>query len=145
MMKLERYGRKNGKGSYVYPEDGSKKYLWPDLSEHFPLSDDQPDVEEVKTRLLVRQAIEAARCFEEKVLINASSGDVGAIFGIGFPPYTGGPFSFIDTMGLDAFIAEADRFADAYGPRFTPPQLLRDMAEKGETFYSAGDTTGRVA
>lgn len=145
MMELERYGRKNGKGAYVYPEDGSRKYLWPDLGDHFPLADDQPDVEEVKTRLIMRQAIEAARCFEEKVLINASSGDVGAIFGIGFPPYTGGPFSYIDTIGLDAFIAEADRLAEAYGERFTPPQLLRDMATNGETFYTAGDPSGRRA
>lgn len=145
MMELERYGRKNAKGSYVYPEDGSKKYLWPDFAEHFPVAAQQPSVDEVKARLIVRQAVEAARCFEEKVLINASSGDVGAIFGIGFPPYTGGPFSFIDTMGVAAFVAEADRLAQAYGARFTPPQLLRDMAAKGETFYTKGDTTGRVA
>ncbi|GHF16766.1 3-hydroxyacyl-CoA dehydrogenase [Kordiimonas sediminis] len=145
MMELERYGRKNGKGCYVYPEDGSRKYLWPDLTEHFPLADDQPDVEEVKARLLVRQAVEAARCFEEKVLIDASSGDVGAIFGIGFPPYTGGPFSYIDTVGVAEFVAEADRLAAAYGPRFTPPQLLRDMAANGETFYSKGNPQGRKA
>ncbi len=145
MMELERYGRKNGKGSYVYPEDGSKKYLWPGLAEHFPLAAEQPSPQEVKARLIMRQAIEAARCFEEKVLINASSGDVGAIFGIGFPPWTGGPFSFIDTMGVAAFVAEADRLAQAYGSRFTPPQLLRDMAAKGETFYTKGDTTGRIA
>ncbi len=145
MMKLERYGRKNGKGAYVYPEDGGKKYLWPELGDHFPVAAAQPDVEEVKARLIVRQAVEAARCFEEKVLINASSGDVGAIFGIGFPPYTGGPFSFIDTMGLKAFVAEADRLAQAYGPRFTPPQMLRDMADKGETFYTKGDPSGRSA
>ena len=145
MMELERYGRKNGKGSYVYPEDGSKKYLWPDLGEHFPQSDDQPSVDEVKARFIIRQAVEAARCFEEGVLIDASSGDVGAIFGIGFPPWTGGPFSFIDTMGVAEFVAEADRLAQAYGERFTPPQMLRDMAKKGERFYTKGDTRGRIA
>ena len=143
VVELERFGRKNSKGSYEYTENG--KRLWPGLADHFPLADEQPAADEVKARLLVRQAVEAARCFEEKVLINASSGDVGAIFGIGFPPYTGGPFSFIDTMGVPAFVTEADRLADAYGERFRPPQLLRDMAAKGETFYSKGDTTGRAA
>lgn len=145
VVDLERFGRKNGKGNYVYPEDGSRKYLWPGLADHFPVADDQPSVDEVKSRFMVRQAIEAARCFEEGVLIDASSGDIGAIFGWGFAPFTGGPFSFIDTMGVAEFVREADRLAQAYGPRFTPPQMLRDMAEKGESFYSKGDTRGRLA
>jgi len=145
VVELERFGRKNSKGNYVYPEDGGKKYLWPGLQDHFPLSDDQPTVEEVKSRFMVRQAVEAARCFEEGVLIDASSGDIGAIFGWGFAPFTGGPFSFIDTYGVAEFVAEADRLAQAYGPRFTPPQMLRDMADKGETFYAKGDTRGRIA
>lgn len=145
VVDLERFGRKNGKGNYVYPEDGSRKYLWPGLADHFPVADEQPSVDEVKSRFMVRQAIEAARCFEEGVLIDASSGDIGAIFGWGFAPFTGGPFSFIDTMGVAEFVREADRLAQAYGPRFTPPQMLRDMAEKGENFYSKGDTRGRLA
>ncbi len=145
VVDLERFGRKNGKGNYVYPTDGSKKHLWPGLADHFPVADEQPTVDEVKSRFMVRQAVEAARCFEEGVLIDASSGDIGAIFGWGFAPFTGGPFSFIDTYGVAEFVAEADRLAQAYGPRFTPPQLLRDMAEKGENFYSKGDTRGRLA
>ncbi|MGY8985242.1 MAG: 3-hydroxyacyl-CoA dehydrogenase NAD-binding domain-containing protein [Sphingomonadales bacterium] len=136
MMKLERYGRKNAKGSYVYPEGGSQKYLWPDLSTHFPPAENQPDVEELKIRYLWRQAIEAARCFEEGVLNNAKSGDVGAIMGWGFAPWTGGPLSFIDTIGPKKFVAEADRLSQTYGPRFSPPQSLRVMADRGETYYS---------
>lgn len=145
VVDLERFGRKNGKGNYVYPEDGGRKYLWPGLADHFPVADEQPTVDEVKSRFMVRQAVEAARCFEEGVLIDASSGDIGAIFGWGFAPFLGGPFSFIDTMGVAEFVREADRLAQAYGPRFTPPQMLRDMAEKGESFYSKGDTRGRIA
>ncbi len=145
VVDLERFGRKNGKGNYVYPTDGGRKYLWPGLGDHFPVADDQPTLDEVKTRFMVRQAVEAARCFEEGVLIDASSGDIGAIFGWGFAPFTGGPFSFIDTMGVAEFVAEADRLAQAYGARFTPPQMLRDMAEKGECFYAKGDTRGRIA
>ena len=145
VVDLERFGRKNGKGNYVYPEDGGRKYLWPGLGDHFPVADDQPSLDEVKTRFMVRQAVEAARCFEEGVLIDASSGDIGAIFGWGFAPFTGGPFSFIDTMGVAEFVAEADRLAQAYGARFTPPQMLRDMAANGESFYAKGDTRGRIA
>ena len=145
VVELERFGRKNGKGNYVYPEDGGRKYLWPGLADHFPVADEQPSVDEVKSRFMIRQAVEAARCFEEGVLIDASSGDIGAIFGWGFAPFTGGPFSFIDTMGVAEFVREADRLAQAYGARFTPPQMLRDMAEKGESFYCKGDTRGRLA
>lgn len=145
VVELERFGRKNGKGNYTYPTDGSKKYLWPGLSDHFPIAEEQPSVNEVKSRFMVRQAVEAARCFEEGVLIDASSGDIGAIFGWGFAPFTGGPFSFIDTMGVAEFVAEADRLAQAYGVRFTPPQLLRDMAAAGECFYPKGNTRGRMA
>jgi len=135
MMELGRYGRKNGKGFYVYPEDGSKKYLWPDIAEHFPLADDQPDPQEVKTRLIYRQLVECARCFEEGVLETPEDGDLGAIFGWGFAPFTGGPFSHMDTVGIANIVAELDRLAQTYGERFSPPQLLRDMAAKGETFY----------
>lgn len=145
VIELERFGRKNSKGNYVYPEDGSKKYLWPGLADHFPVSDEQPTLDEVQSRMMIRQAVECARCFEEGVLIDASSGDIGAIFGWGFAPFTGGPFSFMDTYGIAAFVAEADRLAQAYGPRFTPPQMLRDMAANGETFYAKGDTRGRLA
>ena len=145
VLELERFGRKNGKGNYVYPEDGSSKYLWPGLAEHFPLAAEQPTVDEIKSRLMVRQAVEAARCFEEGVLFDASSGDIGAIFGWGFAPYTGGPFSFIDSYGVTEFVQEADRLAQQYGARFTPPQMLRDMAEKGEVFYEAGNTQGKKA
>ncbi len=144
VVELERFGRKNGKGAYDYPTDGSPKHLWPGLADHFPLADDQPTVDEVKSRLMVRMAVECARCFEEGVLRDTASGDIGAIFGWGFAPFTGGPFSFIDTMGVDEFVAEADRLAQAYGARFTPPQLLRDMASNGETFYTKGDSRGRI-
>lgn len=137
MVELGRMGRKNGKGSYEYPEDGTPKYLWPGLIEQFPPAKEQPTLEEVKTRFLYRQAIEAARCFEEGVLRDAASGDVGAIFGWGFAPFTGGPLSFIDTVGLEKFITEADRLAQQYGPRFMPPKGLRARAKRREKFYKA--------
>jgi 3-hydroxyacyl-CoA dehydrogenase/enoyl-CoA hydratase/3-hydroxybutyryl-CoA epimerase len=129
-----RHGVKNGKGFYEYHEDGSKK-LWGELEEHFPPADEQPSVEELKKRFLYAQAVDAARCIEEGVIDNPAEMDVGAIMGIGFAPHTGGPMSYIDTVGVAEFVEEADRLAKEYGERFEPPQLLREMAEKGETIY----------
>ena len=137
MMELERFGRKNAKGFYVYPEDGSKKYLWPDIEKTFGrLPDDQqPSGATVEERLIYRQLVECARCFEEGVLVTPEDGDIGAIFGWGFAPFSGGPFSHMDTVGIANVVATLDRLAQAHGPRFAPPQMLRDMAAKGETFY----------
>ncbi|MBK9708801.1 MAG: enoyl-CoA hydratase/isomerase family protein [Acidobacteria bacterium] len=132
--KLERVGKKSGRGMYEYPE-GGKKFLWPDLTRHFPAAAEQPSVEEVKKRLLYAQALDAAQCMEQEVLTDPADGDVGAMLGLGFPPYTGGPLSLIDTIGTAKFVEECDRMAAKYGPRFTPPKLLRDMAAKGERFY----------
>lgn len=136
LMAQGRLGKKAGKGYYEYPE-GGKKYLWPGLKENWPPAADQPEPEEVKKRFLYRQAVEAARCMEENVLRDPADGDIGAILGWGFAPYTGGPLSLIDTVGVDAFVRECDRLAQQYGERFSPPQLLRDMAAKGESFYGS--------
>lgn len=134
MMELGRVGRKGGKGYYDYPE-GGKKQLWRDLSATFGSAAEQPDADEVKTRLIYRQLVECARCFAEGVLETPQDGDLGAIFGWGFLPHTGGPFSMMDTIGLAEVVRTLDRLTQTYGERFAPPQLLRDMAAKGETFY----------
>ena len=134
MVELGRLGRKSAKGWYDYPE-GGKKHLWPGLAELFPLAADQPDVEAVKERLLYRQLIECARCFEEGVLETPEDGDIGAIFGWGFAPWTGGPFSHMDTVGIAHVVTVLDRLAAAYGERFAPTKQLREMAASGATFY----------
>jgi 3-hydroxyacyl-CoA dehydrogenase / enoyl-CoA hydratase / 3-hydroxybutyryl-CoA epimerase len=92
-------------------------------------------VEDQKRRLLFRQAVEVARCWEEGVIDDPREADVGAILAWGFAPWTGGPITYIDQYGLKAFVEQADAYAAKYGDRFSPPQLLRDMAAKGETFY----------
>ncbi len=133
---LGRYGRKNGKGFYDY--DSKPKKLWSGLSELAPVkvNDSTPElVADQKQRLLYRQAIEVARCWEEGVIDDPREADVGAILAWGFAPWTGGPITYIDQIGLKAFVAQADKYAAQYGDRFSPPQLLRDMAAKGETFY----------
>jgi 3-hydroxyacyl-CoA dehydrogenase/enoyl-CoA hydratase/3-hydroxybutyryl-CoA epimerase len=131
---LDRRGKRYGKGFYQYPE-GEKKYLWPGLAEHFPLAAAQPDIEELKKRLLTIQALEAARCLEEGVLTHAEDGDIGSIFGWGFPAYTGGTLSWIDTVGIENFVAECDRMAGLYGDRFTVSDWLRKRAERRQNFH----------
>ncbi len=131
---LGRVGKKAGKGFYDYPEKGSKR-LWPGLAEHCPPSAEQPDVEEVKKRLMYIQSVETARCMEEGVITEKRDADVGSIMGWGFPPFRGGVLSLVDTIGIVDFVADCDRLAQAHGPRFSPPKLLRDMAAKGEGFY----------
>ena len=89
----------------------------------------------LKTRLLYCQAVEVARCWEEGVIDDPREADLGAILGWGFAPWTGGPITLIDQTGLKAFVAKADELAAQLGDRFKVPQLLRDIATKGETFY----------
>ena len=129
-----RFGKKNNKGFYEYPENG-KKYLWPELSKMYEQKIDQPNVEELKQRLLYVQALETAKCYEENVLTDVRDADIGAILGWGMAPWTGGPLSFIDMIGIKKFVAEADKLAQKYGDRFAPCKMLRDMAEKNETFH----------
>jgi 3-hydroxyacyl-CoA dehydrogenase/enoyl-CoA hydratase/3-hydroxybutyryl-CoA epimerase len=141
---MGRYGRKNGKGFYDY--DAKPKTLWKGLSDLAPvtINDSTPElVEDQKRRLLYRQAVEVAKCWEEGVIDDPREADVGAILAWGFAPWTGGPITYIDQIGLKAFVEQADKYAAQYGDRFQVPQLLRDMAAKGETFY--GNFEGRKA
>ena len=131
---LDRRGKRFGCGFYDYPDDG-KKRLWSGLGAHFPLAAEQPTPDEVRKRLLYVQAIDAARCLEEGVLTHPADADIGSVFGWGFPAHTGGTLSFVETVGLGPFVKEADRLAEAYGPRFGVPSGLRTMAKNGETFY----------
>ncbi len=137
--KCGRLGRKNGKGFYDYPR-GQPKRLWPGLSELLPkkLTREQVeaiDVEELKQRFLVVQAAEAARTFEEKVVIDVREADVGSILGFGFAPWSGGTLSYIDMMGTKAFVDLCRRLEKRHGARFAPPKLLLDMAKTNESFY----------
>jgi 3-hydroxyacyl-CoA dehydrogenase/enoyl-CoA hydratase/3-hydroxybutyryl-CoA epimerase len=131
---LERVGKKSGKGFYDYPADG-KKRLWPGLAEHFPLRQEQPPVDDVIKRLIYIQSLEAARCMADNVVASARDADVGSILGWGFAPFRGGAISQIEYVGIDQFVSDCDRLAQACGPRFSPPEFLRAMVSKGESFY----------
>ncbi|WP_372426110.1 FAD-dependent oxidoreductase [Salinarimonas chemoclinalis] len=131
-----RLGRKNGRGFYDYPEGGRKR-LWPGLAGMAKArrEGETIDFAELQDRLLVAQALEAARTVEEGVIVDPREADVGSILGFGFAPFTGGALSWIDFMGAKAFVEKADRLATVHGTRFAVPALLRQMADAGETFY----------
>jgi 3-hydroxyacyl-CoA dehydrogenase / enoyl-CoA hydratase / 3-hydroxybutyryl-CoA epimerase len=128
-----RSGRKTGGGFYDYPAEGGKR-LWCGLADTFPVSADY-DVDELKQRFLFAQAIETARCREENVIETSEDGDLGAVYGWGFPAWTGGTLSYIDTIGVDKFVNECDRLAQKFGPRFAPSAWLRERAATGTNFY----------
>jgi 3-hydroxyacyl-CoA dehydrogenase / enoyl-CoA hydratase / 3-hydroxybutyryl-CoA epimerase len=121
VVRRERFGRKNGKGYYDYGAEG--KSLWPGLAEICPPKPAENfDITELKERLLLIQALETARCYDENVLTDPREADVGAILGFGFAPFTGGPLSYIDTMGADVFAAKCRAYEKRFGPRYAPPQ-----------------------
>lgn len=135
-----RLGRKNRKGFYDYPEAGPKR-LWPGLAELTKnrLEPELIDMQELQHRLLVTQALEAARTYEEGVVTDPREADVGSIIGFGFAPYSGGTLSYIDNMGAAAFVKLCESLAKKHGERFKPNRLLKRMARTGETFYAAGE------
>src|SRR4029077_4300313 len=110
---------------------------WPGLVDLQPtkLDPDAIDIEELKHRFLVVQALEAARTVEEGVITDVREADVGSILGFGFAPFTGGTLSYIDMMGTKRFVELCKRLEKKHGRRFRPTKLLVEMATKDETFY----------
>ncbi|MEQ5793893.1 3-hydroxyacyl-CoA dehydrogenase NAD-binding domain-containing protein [Paracoccus sp. NFXS7] len=129
-----RMGRKGGAGFYAY-EDGKRQGLWEGLDAQYPRSADQPDLHEIQHRLMFAQSLEAVRALEDGVLEDIREGDVGAILGWGFAPWSGGPFGWLDILGAQKAVEICDRLEAAHGARFKAPQMLRDMAAKGDSFY----------
>ncbi len=133
-----RLGRKAGAGFYAYDETGKRIGLWDGLAARYPLAEDQPELTEVQHRLLFAQVLEAVRAFEDGVLSDIREGDVGAILGWGFAPWSGGPFSWLDMIGAARAVELCDGLRARHGERFAAPALLRKMAERGESFYENG-------
>ncbi len=140
-----RLGRKAGAGLYAYDDKGRRLGFWEGLSEVWPVGADQPDVTEVQHRLMMVQVLEAVRALEEGVLTDIREGDVGAILGWGFAPWSGGPFSWLDMIGAEKAVAICDRLEKLLGGRFAVPKLLREMAAKGESFYGRPGTGAKAA
>ena len=130
-----RMGKKANAGFYAYSEKGERQGLWEGLDAKYPLDKMQPSLSDVQHRLLFAQVLEAVRALEEGVLTDIREGDVGAILGWGFAPWSGGPFSWLDMIGAARAVDICRGLTAQFGPRFHTPALLREMADKGQTFY----------
>ncbi len=140
-----RLGRKAKAGFYAYDEAGKRQGLWSGLADRFPLATTQPDLTTVQHRLMFVQVLEAVRALEDGVLTDIREGDVGAILGWGFAPWSGGPFSWLDMLGAAYAAERAGELAQAHGDRFACPKLLQQMADKGQSFYGNQARTGKAA
>ena len=135
MVDEGRLGRKSKAGFFDYDDNGKRLGYWPGFNDKYPLLENQPELIEVQHRLLFVQVLEAVRAIEENVLMDIREGDVGAILGWGFAPWSGGPLSWLDMVGTPWAAERCDQLQAKYGDRFACPPLLREMADKGESFY----------
>ncbi|SNR76198.1 3-hydroxyacyl-CoA dehydrogenase / enoyl-CoA hydratase / 3-hydroxybutyryl-CoA epimerase [Haloechinothrix alba] len=133
---FDRPSKAAGAGFYEYDEDGKRFGLWPGLRDAFKTDSDEVPFVDLQERMLFVQAIETVRCFDEGVLNSVEDANIGSIFGIGFPPWTGGVVQYIKQYpgGLPGFVERARELAARYGSQFEPPQSLVDKANKGGTF-----------
>lgn len=136
VKEFDRNGRAAGGGFYEYPQEkGAKKFLWPRLAELFGKPDAAWDLQDLKDRLLYRQAVETARCLAEGVLTSVHDANIGSIFGIGFPGWTGGAMQFIYGTGVDAFLHRAEVLAGKYGPGFVVAPQVKDAIRRHQPRY----------
>ena len=131
-----RHGRSTGAGFYEYGPDGTRLRLWPGLREAFGSGGEPVSLVDLEERMLFAEALETVRCFDEGVLSSVPDANIGSIFGIGYPAWTGGVIQYVNQYrgGLPGFVARARELAARYGDRFTPPQSLVDRAERGEPY-----------
>jgi 3-hydroxyacyl-CoA dehydrogenase / enoyl-CoA hydratase / 3-hydroxybutyryl-CoA epimerase len=129
LVEAGRTGKSGGAGFYDY-EDGKRVRLWPGLRAELGATEHDVDLHELSERMLFVEAIETQKCLDEGVLTSVADANIGSIFGIGFPPWTGGVVQYVEGYpgGVAGFVARADAFAAEYGPRFTVPESLRARA-----------------
>jgi 3-hydroxyacyl-CoA dehydrogenase / enoyl-CoA hydratase / 3-hydroxybutyryl-CoA epimerase len=136
VKEFDRNGRAAGGGFYEYPQEkGAKKFLWPQLKELFEKPGVEWNLQDLKDRLLYRQSVETARCLAEGVLTSVHDANIGSIFGIGFPGWTGGAMQFIYGTGIDAFLHRAEVLASKYGPGFVVAPQVKDAIRRFEPKY----------
>lgn len=139
----DRKGRKNGRGFYLYPTKGRKSKKQPDPSIYRLIgmsAKGQSSGQQIAERCVLLMLNEAARCFDEQVIRSARDGDIGAVFGIGFPPFLGGPFHYMDTLGAASVVASLQQMEARYGARFAPCEALLRMAQEGKRFWSTAES-----
>jgi 3-hydroxyacyl-CoA dehydrogenase/enoyl-CoA hydratase/3-hydroxybutyryl-CoA epimerase len=130
-----RTGRKGGKGFYQYDSDGDKGSV--DESVYAIIGGERRDIpaDEIVNRCVLAMVNEAVLCLQDGVLRSPRDGDIGAVFGIGFPPFRGGPFRYVDSVGADRIVQRLEELNARFEPRFAPAELLVDMARGRRTFY----------
>lgn len=137
LLKDHRQGKKNGKGFYLYPSQAKGKQVV-DRS-IYPLLNIKTKItsaaDKIAERCVVQLLNEAVRCLEQGIISCARDGDIGAVFGIGFPPFLAGPFRYIDTLGAQELVATLEGYQRQHGDRFAPCSLLKTMAGQQQTFY----------
>jgi 3-hydroxyacyl-CoA dehydrogenase/enoyl-CoA hydratase/3-hydroxybutyryl-CoA epimerase len=135
---FDRGGRLAGKGFYEYDEEGKRVGLWKGLSEAFPSVEDPSTIslKDLEERMMFAEALETVKCVDEGVIESVADANIGSIFGIGFPAWSGGVLQYIDGYegGSAGFVARARELAEKYGERFEPPASLVEKAERGETY-----------
>ncbi|MHC0463810.1 fatty acid oxidation complex subunit alpha FadJ [Kosakonia cowanii] len=139
----DRKGRKNGRGFYLYPTKGRKSKKQPDPSIYRLIgvsAKGQSSAQQIAERCVLLMLNEAARCFDEQVIRSARDGDIGAVFGIGFPPFLGGPFHYMDTLGAASVVASLQQMEARYGARFAPCEALLRMAQEGKRFWPTAES-----
>jgi 3-hydroxyacyl-CoA dehydrogenase/enoyl-CoA hydratase/3-hydroxybutyryl-CoA epimerase len=132
-----RTGRKGGKGFYLYGADGKKGNVDQTIYEVIGGQRHEVLASEIVDRCVLAMVNEAARCLEEGILRSPRDGDIGAVFGIGFPPFRGGPFRYVDSVGADHIVGQLEDLNVRFEPRFAPAELLVDMASGRKVFYPA--------
>ncbi|MEQ1571027.1 MAG: 3-hydroxyacyl-CoA dehydrogenase NAD-binding domain-containing protein [Myxococcota bacterium] len=136
LVERGRNGKASGAGFYEY-DNGKRKGLWKGLSELASPRPADTGLELLRDRLMFGQLAEVGRALDEGIVRQPRDAEVGAIFGIGFAPNTGGPLAYMDRIGLPAVVSRLDALADRYGDRYRPAPALRRMAERGERFFPA--------
>ncbi len=136
LVEQGRPGKKEGAGFYEYDENGKRVRLWPGLREKFDSGSSQQSLEDLKERMLFAEAVETARCIEEGVITSVPDANIGSIFGIGFPAWTGGVVQYMNQYegGLAGFVERSRELAKKYGAQFEPPASLVEKASKGEKY-----------
>jgi 3-hydroxyacyl-CoA dehydrogenase/enoyl-CoA hydratase/3-hydroxybutyryl-CoA epimerase len=140
----DRKGKKNGRGFYAYGKPGEKRKREVDTSVYAVLGVEAMakgraaralPAEEIQMRCALQMVNEALLCFGEGILRSPRDGDIGAIFGLGFPPFRGGPLRYVDTIGAAEVLRRVRGYEMRFGRRFTPAPVLVEMARRGQRFY----------
>ena len=137
VLSAGRFGRKNKKGFYRYNDEGKKEGVDDSVYALLPGGTQRTELpaDEIRERCVMAMLNEAARCLEEEIVRSPRDGDVGAVFGIGFPPFRGGPFRYMDTLGVGDVVTRLAALNERYAPRFEPAAILVRMASQDERFY----------